>query len=121
MTFTIVDQGRDTIEALIPTAVGPVTVVCRVSLRDDRVILYDLHVHGPGPGSLGPARLRALVHSVMEQSTSAPSRSAVSTCTTGAAPGRLPLPPSSGAIELRLRGWRPRLRQGPLHPAPARQ
>lgn len=92
MPFTILDQDRDAIEALIATPGGALTVICRVSLHDERVVPYDLHVHGPGPGTLGPAALRAMVREVMEQFDVGTLEIRGFARTTGAAPGRTPAP-----------------------------
>lgn len=92
MTFLVVDQDGDAIEATLATPAGPVTVICRVSLRDDRVVLYDLHVDGPGPRTFGPSRLRAAVRDTMEQFDVGILEVRGFKRTTGAGPGRLPPP-----------------------------
>lgn len=48
---TMLDQDGDTIEAALVTPAGTLTAICRVRLVGDRLILYDLHVDGPGPGA----------------------------------------------------------------------
>lgn len=92
MPVTILDQDGDTIEASIPSPAGPLTVICRVSLQNGRLVLYDLHVHGPGPGALGPAALRTLVREAMEQFDVRTLEIRGFARTTGAAPGRVPEP-----------------------------
>jgi hypothetical protein len=39
MPLAIVDQDGDAIEARLETPAGILTVICRVMLRDDRVVL----------------------------------------------------------------------------------
>ena len=92
MPFTILDQDRDTIEVLIPTPVGALTVVCRVSLHGERLVLYDLHIHGPGPGALGLVAMRAIVREIMEQFDVGTLEIRGFARTTGATPGRVPAP-----------------------------
>src|SRR5215211_2031882 len=46
MPFIILDQDGNTIEAALLTPTGALTVICRVRLDGDRVILYDLQVDG---------------------------------------------------------------------------
>ena len=90
MPVTILDQDGDTVEASIPSPVGPLIVICRVALQDGRLVLYDLHVHGPGPGALGPAALRRIVREVMEQFDVRMLEIRGFARTTGAVPGRIP-------------------------------
>ena len=92
MPVTILDQDGDTVEASIPSPVGPLIVICRVALQDGRLVLYDLHVHGPGPGALGPVALRTIVREVMEQFDVRMLEIRGFARTTGAAPGRIPGP-----------------------------
>lgn len=90
MPFTILDQDRDTIEALMATPIGALTVICRVSLHGERVVLYDLHVHGPGPSTLDLTALRGIVREVMEQLDVDTHEIQGFARTTGAGPGYIP-------------------------------
>lgn len=92
MPFTILDQDGDTIEAALLTSAGTLTVICRIQLDGDRLILYDLHVDGPGPGTLGLRRLRLAMQELMEQVDVRALEIRGFIRTTGAAPGRLPPP-----------------------------
>ena len=44
----IVERDRDTIEAIIQTSVGPVTIVADLVRIEDRLILDGVHVSGRG-------------------------------------------------------------------------
>ncbi|MFZ1431660.1 MAG: hypothetical protein WAS21_33475 [Geminicoccaceae bacterium] len=92
MPFTICDLDGDTIEATLATPAGTLTVICCVRLDGDRLVLYNLHVDGPGRALVGPGRLRAAMQELMEQTdvTALEIRGFVRT--TGANPGRLPPP-----------------------------
>ena len=92
MPFTILDQDGDTIEVALLTPAGTLTVICRVRLDGNRLILYDLHLDGPGPGAFGPRRLRAALQELMEQFDVRAVEIRGYNRTTGARPGRLPPP-----------------------------
>lgn len=92
MPFTILDQDGDTIEAAVFTPAGTLTVICRIQLDGERLILYDLRVDGPGPGTLGPRRLRAAMQELMEQVDVRALEIRRFNRTTDAGPGRLPPP-----------------------------
>lgn len=90
--LTVVEQDGDTVAVNVSTPNGGIDVICRVRLLDDGLLLYDLHVDGPGVGTLGVGGLRRVVDEVME--TYGVER--VKICgfrrTTGAGPGRVPRP-----------------------------
>ena len=92
MPFTVLNQDGDTIEAALVTPAGTLTVICRVRLDGDRLVLYDLHVDGPGPGVFGLCRLRAAMQELMEQFDVRALEIHGFVRTTGARPGRLPPP-----------------------------
>jgi hypothetical protein len=92
MAFTILDQDGDTIEAALVTPAATLTIICRVLLDGDRLVLYDLHVDGPGPGLFGLRRLRAVMQELMEQFDVRALEIRGFIRTTGAGPGRLPPP-----------------------------
>ena len=92
MSITLLDQDGDAIEARIDTPAGLLTVICRVELRGERVVLYDFHIDGPGAGSLGIPLLRAAILDVMESYDVASVEVHGFTRTTGANPGRVPRP-----------------------------
>lgn len=88
----IAEQDGDAVFAKAATAHGAVTIVCRLRLLPDRLLLYDLHVDGPGVGTLGVGGLRRVVDEVME--TYGVERPEIRGFrrTTGAGPGRVPSP-----------------------------
>ena len=61
-------------------------------LDGDRLVLYDLHVDGPGPGVFGLRRPRAATQELMGQFDVRTLEIRGFVRTTGAGPGRLPPP-----------------------------
>lgn len=92
MPFTILDQDGDTIEAAVFTPTGTLTVICRIQLDGERLILYDLRVDGPGPGTLGLRRLKEALQEMMEQVDVRALEIRDFIRTTGTAPSCLPPP-----------------------------
>lgn len=66
MLIRIVDTDREAIEAEVDLLEGRLDLIANVKLADDVLVLYDLHIEGPGQGRLGVARLRQIVYAVME-------------------------------------------------------
>ena len=106
MPLTILDQDGDTIEAALAAPAGTRTVICRVRLDGDRLVLYYLHVDGPGPGRFGLRRLRAAMQELMEQ-FDVQLNAVEDERVWARGPGRRRCCARLHGIELRLRGWRP--------------
>src|SRR3546814_13557769 len=64
--FRIVDQDGDAVEFEVTTREGVMTASANLRLDGDKLVLYNLHVDGPGKGKIGQEVLRANIRSVME-------------------------------------------------------
>lgn len=90
VTIRITEQDGSTIAAEIVVDGHRLTVITSVSFKEDTVILYKLHVDGPGANVLGTAKLREIAAAVMEQYDVAELEIHGFPRTTGASPGRTP-------------------------------
>lgn len=88
--FRILEADGPTVrlEARLPTAY--LEVITSVKLDGDTLVLYDLHVDGPGAQSLGLSEVRALVYKAMEAYDVAHVAIHGFERSTGANPGRKP-------------------------------
>lgn len=66
-SVTVVDRDEDVIEVLIRTPYGDVTVVTGFGMEGDALVLRELHIEGPGAGTLSPARLRSYARELGRQ------------------------------------------------------
>jgi hypothetical protein len=94
MTFslTIVEQDGPTVLAEIIFPTERLSVVAGIRLEAVGIVLYNLHIDGPGAGGLGVAGLRQIVDQVMELYDVEVLEIHGFRRTTGAKPGRIPGP-----------------------------
>jgi hypothetical protein len=88
--FRLLSQEAEVVELEIETPGAVLTVVTDLRLDGESVVLYDLHVDGPGAGTLGLAKLRTIVRAAMEAYDVEVLEVRGYRRTTGAAPGRWP-------------------------------
>jgi hypothetical protein len=90
--FSIIEQDGTTVLAEIATSAGTLTVITNIGLDQGTIVLYNLHVDGPGAGHLGVATLRAAVDQLMESYHVEALEILGFRRTTGSRPGRVPRP-----------------------------
>jgi hypothetical protein len=68
MTFslTVIEQDGTTLSAEIRSPILTLNVVADIRLEQAGIVLYNLHLDGPGAGGLGVVGLRRIVDQVME-------------------------------------------------------
>jgi hypothetical protein len=88
----ILEEDGTVVEARVSTQHGSMTFITDVRLDGNTLVLYDFHVTGPGPGSLGIGFLRRLADQVIAEYGVDAIEIHGFTRTTGASPGRVPLP-----------------------------
>lgn len=86
----IVDQDEAAVEAIVGTPEAELRIITNVRLDGNTLILYDFHIDGPGPNTLGTALLRQIACRVMELEDVQYLEIHGFRRTTGANPGRIP-------------------------------
>jgi hypothetical protein len=91
-TIEILDEDGAVVEVRISTPRGPLTFIANVRLDGNVLILYDFHIDGPGPHSLGIGFLRRMADQVIAENGVDALEIQGFTRTTGAGRGRVPRP-----------------------------
>jgi len=92
MLIRLVEQDGDVVEVEVWSGDIHIVFVADVRLEGDTVVIAELHVEGPGPGTAGIAILRSTARLVMEHFDVRELRVEGARRTSGAGPGRIPGP-----------------------------
>lgn len=89
-SVTVVERDEDVMEVLIRASSGDVTVMAGFGMEGGTLVLRDLHIEGPGAGTLSPARLRSFARELGRQEGAEKVIVQGAKRTTGANPGHHP-------------------------------
>ncbi len=90
LQLRLIEQDESTVWFEIASRAWTVEVIANVRLDEEEVVLYGLHIDGPGAGRVGPSGLRRIADHVLELYDVEALVIRGFRRTTGSTPGRIP-------------------------------